>query len=412
MKRDMEILRELAKEYAEFALSGHCVNMPQRYRKLNSLEIVRPPVLVFEEPWGEFGHYDELKLKCEEPSYQEMERQLRMILFKKKHFLGDFIVHPYIRSPISVVRDRLEFRSEEDVPDEMSVGGLTAHGYKDVLPDDEAVERVCVPGNVSIDEEETERLLAYNREVFDGILPVKKSGIDNRFATWDVISCLHGVETSLMDLVDRPEFMHRMVEKFTQIYERELDCYERLNVLDGDQYYLHCTPACTYDLPVKYMDTDKIGAKDVWGRGVAQILGAVSPEMLDEFDLRYQRRLADRCGLLYYGCCEPLDGKIGKLRQFKNLRRISITPWANVDKAAEEMGSDFVLSYKSNPAYVASGTLDTDAAKAETRKVLSACRKNGTPCEFILKDITTAKGNVGALADWVNLVNAQIDEYF
>ena len=126
---------------------------------------------------------------------------------------------------------------------------------------------------------------------------------------------------------------------------------------------------------------------------MAQIFACVSPEMHDEFDLQYTQKMFDLCGLSYYGCCEPLHTKIEKLRRFKNLRRISITAWADVDSAAEQIGKDFVLSYKPNPAFVASPTFDPEPVKAEIKKVMEACKRNGTPCEFILKDISTTANN-------------------
>jgi len=410
-RRDMEILRELAREYAEFALSGHCLDMPERYRKHNALEIVRPPVLIFEQPWGEFGHYDEMKLTCEDPQYRSAERTMRAALFQKKYFLGDYIVHPYFRSPVCLTDTGIGISPEEDLIPSNTGTAVKSHGYKDVFPDEDALDKICMP-EIGINQSETNRWLSFSEEIFDGILPVKKSGHNTHFAMWDDIPVYHGVENSMIDLYDRPEFMHRMVDAFTRAYECRLDWYEKLNVLDADQYYIHCTPACSYDLPVKDINSDEITAKDVWGRSVAQILGTVSPDMLEAFDLQYAKRLTDRCGLLYYGCCEPLDTKIEKLRQFKNLRKISITPWADVDKAAEKIGRDYVLSYKSNPAFVASEAFDAGPVEAETRRVLEACRRNNTPCEFILKDISTVNGNVDMLTQWNHTVNRVINEYF
>ena len=65
---DLSVLRKLAGEYAELAMEDSNLAIPNRYRDLNSLHNdVRPPVLVFEEPWGELDH-DELKLCCDPPS--------------------------------------------------------------------------------------------------------------------------------------------------------------------------------------------------------------------------------------------------------------------------------------------------------------------------------------------------------
>jgi len=408
MSQDKEIFRELAKEYAEFALSEHCLGMPERYRKLNSLEIVRPPVLVFEVPWTELFFYEELGLRCEDAQYRSLEWDMRSALFQKKYFLGDYAVHPYFRVPIFLEQSGFGLTMQEET---RPSGAIQSHAYMDVLPDEESLEQICLP-EIDFDPEDAREDLEFCAEAFAGILPAKKAGASTYFPMWDYIPRFHGVENSLIDLYDRPEFMHKMIDKFTRIFEHTLDRYEALNVLDTDPYYLHCTPACTYELPMKDMDTENITTKNVWCRSMAQLLGAVSPEMLDEFDLQYVQRLFDRCGLSYYGCCEPLDNKIEKLRRFQNLRRVSITTWANVDNAAEQIQGDYVLSYKSNPAFVASGKLDTASVEAETRRVLEACRRSGTPCEFVLKDISTVHNNAAVLTQWCDTVNRVIDEYF
>ena len=80
--------------------------------------------------------------------------------------------------------------------------------------------------------------------------------------------------------------------------------------------------------------------------------------MHEEFDIEYAREYFDGFGLVYYGCCEPLDRKIDIVRKLPNLRKISITPWADVKRAAEQMGSDFVMARKPNPAMVAVPELD------------------------------------------------------
>ena len=170
---------------------------------------------------------------------------------------------------------------------------------------------------------------------------------------------------------------------------------------------MHCTPALSYDLPVKEHYT----ARDVWCRAMAQIFAVVSPDMHEEFDLDYTQRLFDRCGLAYYGCCEPLHNKIDRLRRFPNLRRISITPWADPDVAADQMGSDYVFSCKPNPAFVAGASFDPEPVREEVRRVMNACRRNNTPCEFVLKDISSVAGDVSRLTQWVQTVNEVIDEF-
>jgi len=410
MMNDLNILRRLAGEYAELATTDFNLGTPDRYRDLNSLRSdVRPPVLVFEEPWGEFTH-EELQLRCEDLRNRQLEQRLRQDIFKVRHHRGDYAIKPYAEAQVALNNSGFGFTIHDDRTIESLTGSsISAHSYTDQLPDESALEKFCLP-EITINEQETDANIEQASRVFDGLLKVRKAGVTLYMASWDVIPRLHGVQNCMFDLYDRPEFMHAVIDMFTRIHEHELTRFEELNVLETDPYYTHCTPACTWDLPVKDIDRDSITAKDVWCRSMAQIFSMVSPQMHDEFDLQYTKRLFDRCGLGYYGCCEPLHNKLPDLRKrFQNLRRVSITPWADVDIAADEIGRDYVLSYKCNPAYVARGVLELEPARAGVERVLEACNRSHTPCEFILKDISTVSCRADVLTAWVDMVNETIE---
>ena len=407
---DLHILRQLAGEYAEAAMSDFNLAVPDRYRDLNALKSgVRPPVLVFEEPWGEFDH-EELQLRCADERSRRLENHLRRELFKVRHHRGDYAIKPYAEATVALTNTGYGFTIQDQRTIESLTGSsISAHSYTDQLPDESALERFRMP-EINIDHEETAANVEQAGRVFDGLLRVRKAGVMLYMPSWDVIPRLHGVQNCMFDLYDRPEFMHAVMEMFTRVHEHELTRFEELNVLETDPYYTHCTPACTWELPVKDIDRDNITAKDIWCRSMAQIFSMVSPEMHDEFDLKYTQRLFDRCGLSYYGCCEPLHNKLHLLRRrFQNLRRVSITPWADVNVAADEIGKDYVLSYKCNPAYVATGKLHLEPARAEVERVLEACNRNHTACEFILKDVSTVSGRADVLTEWVDMVNDCID---
>lgn len=411
MNKDLIKIRELAEKYAVAALDGVNTERTRNYRELNSLKVVRPPVLVFEIPFGEFSDCDELRLECENGAYRSVEWELRSELYKWNRFCGDYALHPYYRSYIAVNNSGTGIGSKEKTIPSEKGGYIMAHEYNDVLSDDETLDKIRIP-EISLNKEYTDARLALCSEIFEEIMPVKKAGVSLYLSSWDTVSVLRSMTVCMVDLYDNPEFIHRILEKFTRINEHIIDEYDRLNIFDTDPYYLHCTPACTYELPVKDMDKDRITARDVWCRAMAQPLAVVSPEMFAEFDLRYTQRLFDKCGLSYYGCCEPLHDKIEMLRRFKNLRRISVTPWADADMAAEKIGGDYVFSYKSNPAYVAQRNFDPAPVITETERVLKACHRNNTPCEFILKDISSVSNNPDNLTQWVNTVNSVIDRYF
>ena len=69
------------------------------------------------------------------------------------------------------------------------------------------------------------------------------------FALWDRIVEWHGVESSILDLVDRPEFVHALMKRFTDAHMSMLDQLEEQGLLAYDLPTIHCTGAYTDDLP-------------------------------------------------------------------------------------------------------------------------------------------------------------------
>ena len=123
-----------------------------------------------------------------------------------------------------------------------------------------------------------------------------------------------------------------------------------------------------------------------------------------EFDIEYIKPAMAECGLVYYGCCEPLDKKMDIVEKILNLRKVSITPWADVNIAAEAIGHKFVLSSKPNPASVAGIHLDHANLKKEITSILDACSRNGCSCELVLKDISTCCGHPQNIFEWEQIV--------
>lgn len=410
-ERDVQILRPLAQSYGEYATAEPMREKERRCLRHNGLDIVKPLINIFEVPWGELAYEDDLQLHCEHPSARAMECHLRRVLYQMKHFPVDLMLAPYYEASPSILGVSYGISIHEETRDSATGSAIRSHSYNDMLPDEAALEKIKMP-HLSIDQEKTDLEMDLAERVFSGILPVQRGGITLYSAMWDIIPMLHGANRTIEDLIDRPEFCHAAVEKFTQWFEHLHLEYERINVLSARPYYLHCSPALTDDLPQAGFDGEHVRLKDVWARGMAQIFAVVSPEMHDALDLQYMQRLFDMCGLSYYGCCEPVDTKIDILRRrFRNLRKISISPWADKRRAAEHIGGDYVASFKPNPAFVANGCSE-GAVRAELEEMINVCQEHQTPLEIILKDISTVTNNVQALTDWANIVQDVVNERY
>jgi hypothetical protein len=144
-------------------------------------------------------------------------------------------------------------------------------------------------------------------------------------------------------------------------------------------------------------------AKNIWAFGMAQVFTTMSPAMHEEYEIDLVRPLYERFGLLYYGCCEPLHNKIGIVRKLKNVRKISMSPWADPRKGAENIHGDYVLSLKPNPAFLAMEFEEDHIAKTAL-DAIAACKANNTPLEIIQKDVSTIGYHLDYLDRWEKLV--------
>ena len=409
-KKDREILRGLAERYSAIANLDIQNKRIERYYKTISMEEVRPVVLIDEVPWGEIRD-EELINRCEQDEFIWLEQLLRRSLYQWEHFQADKVIPPvfrvmkrYFSTGIGIEVQEIQIKSETGTY-------AASHEYTDQLNTEEDLEKLKLPV-LSYDSVGTERAAGIAEEAFSGLMPVEITGTIFMYNIWDRIAVYRGVDKLLMDLAMRPDFMHKTARRFMEIGAATGRQLVELNLLDTNPIIMHCTPACARELPAPdFSEKPRLG--DVWGRCAAQIFAAVSPEMHDEFDLKYNQELFGDCGLLYYGCCEPMDSKIDILKKrFKNLRKISITPWADPEQAARNIGSDYVLAGKPNPAFVNAQTFNPEPVKQEIKGYLDACKRYGTTCEFVLKDISTIANNPKNLTKWAETVSEMINQYY
>jgi hypothetical protein len=106
--------------------------------------------------------------------------------------------------------------------------------------------------------------------------------------------------------------------------------------------------------------------------------------MYAEFIFPNEKPILDRFGLTCYGCCEGLHPRWHIVEQHHNLRRVSCSPWADLEKMAGYLEDKYVLSLKPNPAAIAMPRIDEDALRASLRSALD--KTSGCVVELIMKD--------------------------
>ena len=402
IKKDYEILRRLGSEVASIA--AHPVQEEKRdlWKMLNSLKPVRPMVMIDQIPWHEMNVDDELTLLTEDPFCREIEERLRRTIYQWKHMRVDMVVEPFIEFEKQISGVDLGLKPVERTLAEDPRNDIVSHSYVDQFRSEKDLEKIKPP-EVFLDREKTSQIEARANEIFDGILEVKMQGALPWFAMWDRIVEWRGAENCITDLIERPEFIHMLMQRVTDSCLAMLESLEEQGLLGYGQSLIHCTGAHSCELPAEGFDPAFPRAKDLWTCGMAQIFSSVSPRMHKEFELDYAVRWYERFGLVYYGCCEPLHNKIDLLREIPNLRKISMSPWADIERGAEQIGRDFVFSRKPNPALLVTNSWNDKIIRQELRDTIEKCARYGCPLELILKDISTVKYEPQRLWKWADI---------
>ena len=399
--RDRDILRALGEKYAKIANLPIQNERVRLWKKLNGLKPERPMVTIDQLPLNELTSPGDglLDCLCEDAFLRKVEYAMRLDLLKWNNYGGDMVILPYVSCPPAMTRSggyehmssttRLKLDETSDV---------ASQHYDDMLKDENDLAKLTEPV-VHYDEKLTKEREDILRSIFDGMLEVRTGGIVMMSNVWDCITTMRGVGTLLEDMIDRPDFVHKIVDKMFGIFRSYYEQYEKLGLLDAYPRYVHCTGAFTDELPREGF-TGRARIRDTWMATMSQMFSTVSPSMDKEFQLDYVEKYFGDVGLIYYGCCEPLHDRINLIRRLKGVRKISVSPWADVVKSAEQLGDGAVMSRKPNPAYLAFESFDENLVRKELSDTLRVCREHGTPCELILKDVSTVRYQPERLKRW------------
>jgi hypothetical protein len=407
---DVATVREVAAQVAEIAALPVQRETARLWEAHNGLRPERPMAMIDEIPWhelaGDAPGGDELAVASTHPFTRDLETRLRQELYRWNHMRADMVVEPYLDIRKVIDRPGWGIRVTEDTIDQG--GDIRSHHYADQLehPEDVAKLRVLEP---SLDAEATAEREAWAHECLDGLLEVRMQGLTGfdgdelAFALWDDIEMFRGTEPILLDFMDRPEHLHAIAARLTEVRLAELDILEAKGLLGYGNDRIHCTGAQTTELPKEGFDAARPRPVDTWTVGRSQLFVSVGDATFDEFVPQYYAQWYARFGLGYFGCCDPLHNRIDSVRRIPNVRKISMSAWAKIGKGAEAIGPDFVFSRKPNPAMVAMDDWVPEIAEKDFRDVLEATKANGCPTEFTLKDISTCRSDPRRLWDWAEI---------
>ncbi|MCK4516115.1 MAG: hypothetical protein KAU31_12700 [Spirochaetaceae bacterium] len=409
-RRDRKTLRALGRTIAEIAQDPINTERAELWSKLNDLKQCRPMVWLNEVCWNEMtvdrDLAEELDLQCESEFCRRIEIEFRQTIFQWQHMQADMVVEPKIYAPLIVSNSGLGIETKEDTIASDPSNEVVSHRFIPQIQNEEDIEKIELPRITHHAGASRETLEAY-REILDGVVEVEQIGSPGFwFAPWDVIVGWTGVEQVLLDLAMRPDYVHRLVDRLTNAYLHALDQFEDQGLLSLNNRNVRVGSGAygyTGELPGNRYDADHPKCRNLWGSATPQIFAEVSPSMHEEFALQYEQRWLERFGLTYYGCCEPLHKKVEILRSIPNLRKLSTSPWADIEEMAETVGRDYVLSIKPNPALLATDSWDLESARADLMSRLDVARRHDCSVEVIMKDISTVRYEPHRLFEWTKM---------
>jgi hypothetical protein len=320
------------------------------------------------------------------------------------------VVDNFISCPLQIKAGDFGLSEDSEKIHHDSPDSIASHKYTRLIKDEKDIDKIRTP-EVEYDAEATEYYFELYQDIFKDVLAVKKQGQPGFwFAPWDSLTTWYGAQEILMDMAFRPELLKMAMEKLTEANLEMLEKYEKQNLLslnNGNYKFGNGTggPGYTDELPKDDFDGENVRTCDLWGSAAAQIFSEVSPQMHEELALKYEKRWLEKFGLNYYGCCEPLHNKIDILENIPNLRKISMSPWAKVEKGAEKIGRKYVYSYKADPAVFAEDHWDQQSVSKKIQKDIETIQGYGCVMEIILKDVSTINKKPKRLNSWAQTVS-------
>ncbi len=394
---ERQTLRFLAGQVAELAARPIEDEKRNLWLEHNSLKPTRP--LIFCDPensWHEIIPPE--SLVCQGEIARGWEFHLRREIFWARQMQDDRVIQPYF--------DIAHYHLEPDWgAHETRIGGEDRSAYRWESPiNSEADLAMLHPPLIAIDFAATRRLADLANEIIGDLLSVRIKTIWwwTLGMTWPLAN-LRGLERIMYDMVDHPDFLHRLMTLLRDGTAQMLDALEQsgLLYLNTEGTYVGSGGfGWTDELPAPDF-TGHVRTKDMWGFAESQETVGVSPRMFGEFIFPYQLSLLERFGLNCYGCCEPIDKRWPYIKQIPNLRRVSISPWSNRAKMAELLSSNYIYSLKPIPTNLAMPAFDEDLVRSQLEQDLRAAR--GCCLEIIMKDNNTIQNDPHRVVRWVQI---------
>jgi hypothetical protein len=416
---ERDTLRGLAAEVADLLTLPIEAEKRELWRRHNKLEPTRPVIYCSpENAWTEIFPPDQLQ--CTQVVARDWELRLRQLIFYGRRMGDDYTIPPFF--DIGHVHEDPFWGLAEQ-----RVGGEHNSSYTWISPiktfDD--IDKLRMP-MLRVDFAATQHLAALATDCFGDLYPVrvKTAGCaggdpfpDPRLKSawwWSTgmtlnLANLRGLQQMMVDMVDSPELIHRIMAILRDGTLFMLDKLESAGLLylNNDATYVASGGLGWSDELPQADHTGVVRLSDLWGFGESQETVGISPRMFETFVFPYQLPILERFGLNCYGCCEPLDKRWRIIKQIPRLRRVSVSAWSDAAVMAKNVEDHCILSIKPSPTDLAMETFNEDRIRQSLHHYFEVTR--GCHVEILMKDNHTIRNQPSRLTRWVELAHEEID---
>lgn len=411
---DRLVLRELAKKQYEYSQLPCMKEREQDWIKHNNFEGIKPMLHL---ELGTFApEVIPQRLCCEGELARDIEWRLYSNFLNYEIFDDDKLVPEYFGVGYSTFFTL--FGQEISVSHATSTSGSDlGHKFNYVVNDlhDDAQKLGQTKFGYRKSKEETLKDIEFFSELFGDILPVKLKGNALSVSPTQLVVHMMGMESMFTAMYDYPEEFSVMMSRIADDHIEYFDWLASEGLIlptTGGEGLGQGTLCYTKELPGQEELTSRnFTSKDVWGYMDSQETVGLSPAMFKEFMYPCYERLANRFGLLSYGCCEPVNSIWDScLSGFEHLRKVSVSPWCDEDFMGERLrGRRTIYHRKPFPNYLGTGTvLDEAAFKAHINKTLAAAK--GCKLEITQRDVYSINHDEKKARRYIQIIRECIDE--
>ncbi len=400
-KKDKVVLKNLAEKVREISERDSEKEKRKLWFSHNMLKIKKP--VVFCDP--ENGWNEIITDKMIECSGSLLAKKWEMVL-RKEIYWAENIKDDKVIEPVFDIG--YTYKDNNWGTETQFHGGAGGSYVWDApINNIEDAKKIKFP-EITIDNKTTQDTIGVAQEIFGDVLNVRLTGK----WWWSLgltldLAFLRGLETIFWDMMDNPDLLHLLMGKLSQGTSKKIDFLSENGLLSSncDKYVGSGGFGYTEEV-LCTDDTKNILPENMWGFCESQETGSVSPAMFEEFVFKYQMPLLEKFGLNCYGCCEPLESRWHIIKRTPNLRRVSVSPWSDLEKMAENLQDKYIFSMKASPSDLAVPAINKDLIRKKIRKALDITR--GCVVEILMKDNHTIGKNPENITDWVKIVRQEI----